>query len=77
MKIKGRITLGSIIFSLITFVCLVFCLLNLIVSWWGFFNIETTLFRFLINVLITSGTAFLYWVTFNYIIIIKYKRKKY
>jgi hypothetical protein len=73
-KMSKEIKLGAIISISITLVCLVFCLLNLIVSWWGFFKIEPTLFRLLINILVTLGTAFLYWITFNYIIIIKFKK---
>jgi hypothetical protein len=72
--IKSKITIGDVICITFMFICLLSLITNTIACWWFINNVGFSTKQFLINLLVTSATAFYIWFFLKYILIIKIKR---
>ena len=73
---KVKLTFGDVIYVTFMFLCSLSLVVNTVCSWWYMNHVGFSLKQLFINLVVTSATAFWFWVAFKYIFIIEIKKTK-
>jgi hypothetical protein len=73
---KVKLTLGDAIYITFMFLCMLSLIVNSICGWWYIYQQGFSIKQLLINLVVTSATAFWVWALFKYIFIIEIKKLK-
>jgi len=77
---KVKLTLGDAIYRprkrriILIFLCMLSLIVNSICGWWYIYQQGFSIKQLLINLVVTSATAFWIWALFKYIFIIEIKK---